>query len=67
MNLRQNVGTLDQWLRLCVGFVLLFLAGSGVIGPWGYLGVLPLATAVVRFCPLYRVLGVHTNKVRHRS
>lgn len=60
MNFKQNVGTLDQWLRICAGFVLVFLAGSGVIGAWGYIGVVPLLTGMVRFCPLYQVLGIRT-------
>lgn len=60
MNLKQNVGTMDQWLRLCVGFVLLVLAGTGVIGAWGYIGVVPLLTGAVRFCPLYAMLGIRT-------
>lgn len=60
--LQRNVGSVDQWLRYAVGFVLLFAAAAGIIGPWGYLGVIPLATAMFRFCPLYRVLGITTCK-----
>jgi len=67
MHIRQNIGTLDQWLRLSLGFVLLFLAGSGLIGPWGYLGVVPLLTALVRFCPLYAALGWRTNRTHRQS
>ena len=59
--MKENVGAIDQWLRFAAGFVLLFLAGTSVIGPWGYvLAVVPLATALFRFCPLYRVLGINT-------
>lgn len=57
---KTNIGPLDLWLRLAVGFVLLFAAGTGIIGPWGYLGVVPLATAAMRYCPLYHVLGLST-------
>ncbi|MCG2594395.1 DUF2892 domain-containing protein [Ramlibacter sp. XY19] len=57
---QENVGSLDQWLRFALGFVLIFLAGTGVIGAWGYLGVVPLATAMFRYCPAYQVLGIHT-------
>jgi len=60
MNLKQNVGTVDQWLRLSIGFVLLFLAGTGVIGAWGYIGIVPLLTGAFRFCPLYQALGLRT-------
>ena len=60
MNLKKNVGTVDQWLRISVGFVLLFLAGTGVIGAWGYIGVVPLLTGALRICPLYSLLGIRT-------
>ena len=60
MNLKQNVGSADQWLRIIVGFVLLVLAGMGTIGAWGYIGIVPLVTGALRFCPLYSVLGIRT-------
>lgn len=62
--LHRNIGPVDQWLRLSAGFVLLVLAGTGVVGPWGYLGVLPMLTAMVRYCPLYHVLGLQSGGVR---
>lgn len=62
----ENIGPVDQWLRLSVGFVLLVLAGTGIVGPWGYLGVLAMLTAMVRYCPLYHVFGVHTGRPRRR-
>ena len=55
-----NVGTLDRALRAALGLVLLALTLSGVIGAWGWIGVVPLATAAFRFCPLYTVLGIRT-------
>jgi hypothetical protein len=64
---KQNIGAVDQWARYAAGFVLLFLAGSGVIGPWGYLGVVPLATAAFGYCPLYHALGVHTLRFGRRQ
>ena len=60
--LKENVGAVDQWLRYAVGFVLLFLAGTGTIGPWGSIGVVPLLTAMLRYCPLYHALGIHTGR-----
>jgi hypothetical protein len=59
--MKANVGTIDQFIRAALGFVLIFLAGTGTIGAWGYLGVVLLATAAFRFCPLYRVLGIGTR------
>ena len=60
MNFKRNVGSLDQWLRIGVGIVLLGLAVTGTIGAWGYIGVVPLATGLMRFCPLYSLLGLRT-------
>ena len=61
--MKSNVGTIDQYLRAALGFVLVFLAGTGVIGAWGYVGVVLMATAAFRFCPAYRVLGIDTCSV----
>jgi len=64
---KANVGTLDQLLRIAVGFVLLFLAGSGVIGAWGCIGIIPMATAGVSWCPTYQLLGLSTARRSRRG
>lgn len=53
-----NVGTADRVLRIGVGVLLLGLAAAGVVGAWGYVGVLPLATGLFRFCPAYSLFGI---------
>lgn len=55
MNL--NVGGLDRALRIGGGLVLVGLAASGA---WGWLGLVPLATGALGFCPAYRLLGLST-------
>ncbi|HCF2368865.1 Protein of uncharacterised function (DUF2892) [Ectopseudomonas oleovorans] len=60
--MKTNVGTLDRGLRIVVGVVLIALSLFGVIGWWGWLGVLPLATGLFRFCPAYPLLGINTCK-----
>lgn len=57
-----NIGTIDRVARIVVGLALILLALSGTIGAWGYIGLVPLATAMVNFCPLYKVLGLSTRK-----
>lgn len=57
---KTNEGGLDRGLRVLAGVVLLGLAVTGVLGPWAYLGVVLLATGVLGWCPLYRVLGINT-------
>lgn len=58
----KNVGTIDKTLRLVIGFGLIVLALTEMIGWWGYIGVVPVVTALVNFCPLYRLLGIRTCK-----
>jgi hypothetical protein len=55
-----NVGGIDRILRIVVGLVLIGLAATGVVGWWGYIGVVPLFTGVFRFCPAYGLLGMNT-------
>jgi hypothetical protein len=56
-----NVGNFDRALRIVLGLVLIGLAVGGVIGAWGWLGVVPLLSGVVALCPVYRLLGISTT------
>ena len=60
--MKPNVGTLDRALRIAVGLLLIGLSLAGVIGPWGWIGLLPLAPALLRTCPAYTVMGITTCK-----
>ena len=60
MTFDANIGSTDRLLRFVAGIVLIGLAAAAVIGPWGYVGIVPLLTAVVRFCPAYTLLGIKT-------
>ncbi len=55
-----NVGTVDRILRVVAGLVLVTLAATGTVGLWGWIGVVPLATGLFKFCPAYALLGVST-------
>ncbi|WP_298293701.1 DUF2892 domain-containing protein [Thiomonas sp.] len=59
-----NEGTLDRALRIIIGLVLIGLTLAGVIGWWGWIGVVPLVAGAVGFCPLYAVLGIRTCPMR---
>ncbi|ACK51494.1 conserved hypothetical protein [Methylocella silvestris BL2] len=52
-----NVGTIDRTIRIVGGAGLIVATLAGWIGPWGWIGVVPLATGVFRFCPAYRLFG----------
>ena len=61
----KNVGSIDRALRIVIGLGLIGLVFAGPHTPWGWIGVVPLVTAFVGWCPLYRVLGIHTNRTGH--
>jgi hypothetical protein len=63
-HMKTNEGAVDRVLRVVVGAGILSLAFVGPQTPWAYLGVIPLLTGLVGFCPLYAVLGVNTCGVR---
>jgi hypothetical protein len=55
--MQTNVGNIDRILRAVIGLALIALTWAGTIGVWGWIGVVPLLTAAVGFCPLYTMLG----------
>ena len=59
-----NVGGIDRILRIIAGLALIALAGTGLVGAWGYLGVIVLATGVFSFCGAYTLLGINTCPMR---
>lgn len=56
----KNVGGLDRILRIVVGLVLIGLAVTGTVGLWGYIGVVPLLTGLIGWCPAYLPFGLKT-------
>lgn len=58
--MKPNVGGLDRIIRIVLGVVLLGLAATGTVGWWGWLGVVPLATGALGWCPPYAILGFNT-------
>jgi Protein of unknown function (DUF2892) len=58
--MKPNVGTVDRFIRVVAGLALILLAVLGKIGVWGYIGIVPLATGLFRFCPAYFPFGFTT-------
>lgn len=56
----KNVGGIDRLLRILVGIVLVALAVTGTVGLWGYIGVVPLLTGAIGWCPAYLPFGLKT-------
>lgn len=58
--MNKNEGNIDRILRITAGVVLVGLAATGTVGMWGWIGIVPLATGAIGWCPLYTVLGLNT-------
>lgn len=55
-----NVGSTDRILRILVGLAILSLVFVGPQTYWGLLGLVPLLTGLIRYCPAYSIIGVNT-------
>lgn len=62
--MKSNVGGFDRIARIGAGLALIGLAATGVVGPWGYIGVVPLLTGSLGWCPAYVPFGLSTCKFR---
>ena len=60
----RNEGSLDRLLRIVAGVVLLALIFVGPHTPLGWIGVVPLLTGIVGFCPAYKIFGINTCSAR---
>lgn len=60
--MKANVGGIDRILRIVVGLALIIATLAGALPVWGWIGVIPLLTGLFSFCPLYRMIGICTNK-----
>ncbi len=56
----KNEGTLDRIVRVVLGLGLLSLVFIGPMTPWGWIGIVPLITGIIGFCPLYKLAGLNT-------
>jgi len=56
----KNVGTFDKAARIVVGLILIALVFVGPQTPWGWIGIIPLATALIGWCPAYTLFGIRT-------
>ncbi len=63
----RNEGNLDRALRIIAGFALLSLIFVGPQTWWGLVGIVPLATGLMGWCPLYRLLGLNTCPMHQRG
>jgi len=62
--MNKNVGGVDRILRVVVGLLLIALAATGTVGAWGYVGIVPIVTAAIGWCPAYLPFGFSSCKTR---
>lgn len=62
--MKANVGGIDRVLRIVAGLALIAWALFGGGPVWAWIGVMPLATGLINFCPAYGILGISTCKTK---
>jgi len=60
--MQTNIGSIDRALRIVVGIVLIAMVFVGPQTPWGWIGVVPLLTALIGWCPAYSIFGFKTQR-----
>ena len=65
--MKRNVGNIERGLRIIVGLVLIGLAATQTVGIWGWLGVVPLATGILGWCPPYAIFGFNTCAMKSKD
>jgi len=61
-----NEGALDRVIRVVIGLAIISLVFIGPQTPWAWLGLVPLLTGVVGFCPAYALFGFRTCPARQQ-
>jgi Inner membrane protein YgaP-like, transmembrane domain len=59
---KKNIGSTERVLRVLAGLGIISLAFVGPSSPWAFLGIIPLATGLIGWCPPYALLGISTCK-----
>ena len=64
-SMKPNIGSIDRAVRILLGLILISTVFVGPKMAWGWIGILPLATGLIGFCPIYALLGINTCSVKH--
>jgi hypothetical protein len=63
-HMNKNVGGIDRTVRVVVGVALVALAATETLGAWAYVGIVPILTGAIGWCPAYLPFGLSTCKTR---
>lgn len=61
--MKQNIHNKERIARIVLGLVITSLAFVGPANPWFFLGIIPLATGLMGWCPPYAMLGINTCNI----
>ncbi len=61
----KNEGAVDRIIRVVIGLVILSLTITGPQSMWGLVGLVPLITGLIGFCPLYKILGLNSCPIKN--
>jgi hypothetical protein len=65
-SMNKNVGGIDRTIRITVGLALIAAAATSTVGMWGYVGVVPLLTGLMGWCPPYALLGFNSCAIKNK-
>ena len=65
--MKPNVGSIDRVIRIVLGLGLISLVFVGPQTPWGWIGIVPLATALIGWCPAYLPFGISTCSTKKQA
>jgi hypothetical protein len=63
--MKANIGRIDRTIRIVAGLALIAWALFANGPAWAWIGLVPLATGLINFCPAYGLLGMSTCKTKH--
>lgn len=59
--MKKNIGNVERVVRVILGIVVVSLTFVGPRSPWAFLGIIPIVTGVIGYCPPYALLGIDTT------
>ena len=65
--MQKNIHPIERVVRVVVGIILTTMAFIGPANPWFLLGMIPVLTGAIGWCPPYQLLGINTCKMRKTS
>ena len=67
IEMTKNIGKPDKWIRIILGLFLISLAFWGPETAWGWIGLVPIVTVFINFCPIYGILRISTRKHEQKT